>query len=244
MDGFWMAPKALAQLLAERKLTQPAYLLLHFLAESGADRPEGFATSSGWLVSATGLGKRTVRRRLRELREKHLIDYPDHERVATFTVHIDPELWKRLRPPLAPRGDPEVASGSAATSTTETARKSALEAGKAVVPSAATSRARAKIKTKTSPRGLGLGSTGPAEAAPTTPQEAASSAPELNGDRRPRCPFTYRDEEGRTIPCDVKCYDDAELAEHLLRVHRVQPAELDYEPVPPPYWPQASEGGF
>jgi hypothetical protein len=84
--GFWKAPKQLARLRAEGRLTARAYELVHFLAESGADRPEGFATSVGWLIDALGGSDSTMRRTLRALRDFDLIAYEDHSGRAVFVV--------------------------------------------------------------------------------------------------------------------------------------------------------------
>jgi DNA-binding transcriptional ArsR family regulator len=220
--GYWRAPKALPRLVAEGELTWTGYALLHFIAESGADWPEGLVTSNGSLADATRLSDRTVRRRLRELREKHLVEYEDHERVATFTIHLGPRIQMLLRPPLGSPETPDVAAAPAATPLSSNQRKPASKEGKAATTAAATSRARAKTKTKTSPRSLGLGPNGPAETAPTTPQRAASSAR--------RCPFRFRRPVGEgTVECGHRCRDEAELVEHLRLSHGVES-----ETVPPP----------
>jgi hypothetical protein len=95
---------------AEGKLTARAYELLHFLAESGADRPEGTATSVAYLRDALGGGNATVRRTLERLRDLGLIDYADHAGRAIFTVRTTPALAAladepRSQPRSKPPGD-------------------------------------------------------------------------------------------------------------------------------------------
>lgn len=92
MAGYWRAPRALARMLAERELTGSAYTLLHFVAESGADRPEGIATSIGALVDALGVSDATIRRSLKALRANGLIDYATHQGAAVFTVRTGRKL--------------------------------------------------------------------------------------------------------------------------------------------------------
>jgi hypothetical protein len=130
--GFWQAPRALARMLSERELSLSAYALLHFVAESGADRPEGFATTNEFLASALGVNERTIRRGLRSLRRKGLIDYRDHERIAIFTVRTADGLRRLLRTPLrtpeTPGVSAEPADSAADTHPSSNARKPAQEA--------------------------------------------------------------------------------------------------------------------
>ena len=77
VGGFWKAPRELARMLAERELTVSAYALLHFLGESGADRPQGLATSNGFLAESLDLSDSTVRRGLSPWREKRPSASPD-----------------------------------------------------------------------------------------------------------------------------------------------------------------------
>jgi hypothetical protein len=85
MGGWWKAPRALARMLAEGQLTLNAYALLHFLAESGADR-EPIAVSNRQLADALDVSPKTIRRALVDLRSKGLIAFDEHERVASFAV--------------------------------------------------------------------------------------------------------------------------------------------------------------
>src|SRR5262249_19969174 len=77
MGGFWKAPRALARMLAERNLTLNAYALLHFVAESGADRPDGIVTSNGSLADSLELSRKTVIRTLRALRAHGFLEFDD-----------------------------------------------------------------------------------------------------------------------------------------------------------------------
>lgn len=86
MAGFWKAPRELARMRAEGRLTARAYELLHFLAESGADRPGGIVTSVGYLLDVLGGSDATLRRTLRKLRGLGLIDYDDHRGARAFAV--------------------------------------------------------------------------------------------------------------------------------------------------------------
>jgi hypothetical protein len=66
--GFWKAPRELARMRAEGRLSLNAYAFLHFLGESGADRARGVVTSNGYLADSLGLSQRTIRRALLRLR--------------------------------------------------------------------------------------------------------------------------------------------------------------------------------
>jgi DNA-binding transcriptional ArsR family regulator len=154
--GYWQAPRALARILSERQLSLTAYALLHFIAESGADRPEGLATTNEFLASALGLNERTIRRGLRSLRRKGLVDYRDHERIAMFTVRTGDGLRTLLRTPLRtpepPAVSAEPADSPADTFHSTNARKLADEARSSGDPSADTragARGRAETDTDT-----------------------------------------------------------------------------------------------
>ena len=86
MAGFWKAPRELASMLARRELTATAYTLLHFVAESGADRAEGFVTTNAYLAEALEVSAKMIRRALLLLRTQRLVTFPEHERVALFTI--------------------------------------------------------------------------------------------------------------------------------------------------------------
>lgn len=92
MGGFWKAPRALVQLLAERRLTPTAYALLNVVAQAGADRPDGLVTTNGLLASLLDVSDSTIRRALRALREADLIAYEKHERRAAFTIRTTAHL--------------------------------------------------------------------------------------------------------------------------------------------------------
>jgi hypothetical protein len=138
-----MAPRALARMLAARELSPSAYALLHFVAEYGADWPEGFATTNGFLAGSLGISERTVRRGLQALRDDGLLDYEDHERVAVFTVRTADRLRTLLKPlESAPVSAPVSASAADTPSSTE-APEAASQAGMSAAPSG-DSRARAR----------------------------------------------------------------------------------------------------
>jgi hypothetical protein len=143
--GFWKAPRALVQLLAERKLTPSAYTLLNVVAQSGADRPGGFATTNGFLASLLEVNERTVRRALQALRATDLLDYDDHERRAVFTIRTADTLRTM-------EGASMSAGMSAATADTPASaagRDPAPARPSAAVTPADTSRARAETETET-----------------------------------------------------------------------------------------------
>jgi DNA-binding transcriptional ArsR family regulator len=147
--GYWQAPRALARMVAERELSLSAYALLNFIGQSGADRPEGFATTNEFLASALGVSDSTIRRALRALRDERLIEYVDHERVAVFTVRDGDRLRSLLRSPLRSPEMPAVTAEPAVTAATATGRDPASEEGSAAVTPADTSRARAETETET-----------------------------------------------------------------------------------------------
>jgi hypothetical protein len=84
--GFWKAPRALAQLLARRRLTPTAYALVNFVAQLGGDRPDGIVTTTSFLAGSLGVSDRTIRRALKALRRDGFVDFDDHRGSATFTV--------------------------------------------------------------------------------------------------------------------------------------------------------------
>jgi hypothetical protein len=92
VSGFWKAPRDLARMRAEGALSASAYELLHFIAESGADRPQGLQTSVGYLIDALGFSDTTARRALKRLRALDLISYENHSGVAVFTVRTTARL--------------------------------------------------------------------------------------------------------------------------------------------------------
>jgi DNA-binding MarR family transcriptional regulator len=160
MAGYWKAPRALARLLAERRLTANAYLLLNFVAQSGADRPEGIATSIGFLADSLRWHERTVRRTLRALRADGLIAFEDHPGVAIFTVRTTLALdalasEPRTQPRTEPRTPgaevaPEVTSDTASdTPAPPSDRQPAPAAGNQAVATSDTSRTRARGRGET-----------------------------------------------------------------------------------------------
>jgi hypothetical protein len=91
--GYWRAPRALAALVARRRLSASAYVLVNFVGQSGGDRRDGYTTSISFLARALSLNERTVRRALRSLRDEHgLIAYDDHAGAAIFVVRTTPAL--------------------------------------------------------------------------------------------------------------------------------------------------------
>jgi hypothetical protein len=159
--GFWKAPRALVRLLAERKLNPNAYVLLNFVAQSGADRPGGYATTIGVLARSLELNEKTVRRSLRTLRTRGLLAYDDHPGSAIFTVRTSEALaalcleTAEPRTPLGQRSDTARTPTSDTTSDTtsdsvasgEERESASIEAGRADSTSDTTSdtpRARAR----------------------------------------------------------------------------------------------------
>jgi hypothetical protein len=210
--GFWKAPRVLARMRAERVLTASAYTLINFLGQSGADRPEGIVTTNGYLASTLEISDKSVRRSLHDLRDLGLIKYTDHAGVAPFRVRTSVTDWESMTDPVT---EP-VTDVTSVTPAELTLREPASAARKPAVTTSVTSRARAETETETSPRSLGVGPNGPAETAPTTPQQAASSA------RYCRFPFVRPEGEG-TFECGHRCRDEVELADHLRNVHGVAP---------------------
>jgi hypothetical protein len=152
VPGFWKAPKALVHLLAERELTVSAYTLLHFVAESGADRPDGYTTTNEYLAVALEMSDKTVRRALVALREQGLVDYRDHERIPLFTIRTGETLRSLLRSPETPvvtaQMTAQVTADPAATPATPTTREPAPTKAQPAVTLAVPTRARAKTENK------------------------------------------------------------------------------------------------
>ena len=101
MPGYWRAPRELARMLAERELTPNGYALLHFLAESRADRPQGFHTTIGLLADVLGVHERTIRRNLVALRDLGLIAYADHAGRAAFVIRTTSALAALVSEPVS-----------------------------------------------------------------------------------------------------------------------------------------------
>jgi hypothetical protein len=109
-----MAPRVLVRMLAKHELALKEYVLVHIVAELEADQPEGIDTTNEFLAHLLEADERTVRRTLRTLREKGLVDYQDHERVAIFTIHTGPMLRTLLRTSVrTPLRSPETSRVSA-----------------------------------------------------------------------------------------------------------------------------------
>lgn len=139
---FWIAPKELVTMLARRELTVTEYTLLHVLAESDADRDDGFTTTTKHLAGVLGISDKTTRRALISLRDQGLIDYPDHERVALFTIRTTETLRSLVRSP----GTAAVTAATADTPVPATGRKPAsAEALPAVTTSVPRARARVEV---------------------------------------------------------------------------------------------------
>jgi hypothetical protein len=93
--GFFKAPRELSRLLVDREITPNEWAVVSLLGQLGADR--GWQTTSNtFLASTLDIGERTVRRVLRSLRAKNLVEYADHERVALFTVRLSADTLRSL----------------------------------------------------------------------------------------------------------------------------------------------------
>jgi DNA-binding MarR family transcriptional regulator len=108
VSGYWKAPRALVRLLTSRRVTPNEYMLLHFLAESGADRAGGVDTSNAFLADALNVSVKTIGRALRGLRARGLIEFDDH-RGAIFIVRTTAALAALEREPETPEGTREAA---------------------------------------------------------------------------------------------------------------------------------------
>jgi hypothetical protein len=251
--GFWRAPRALARMRAERELSLSAYALVHFLGESGADRPAGLVTTNAFLASALELSERTIRRALRRLREQGLVGFEDHAGVAPFRVRTSDMTRLLMSDPVSGPVSEVASDTTSDTPAPSRGREPASPDGKPALAASDASRAHTRARGDRDREKLlleaSLGSKGPAETGPPPPQEAASAAqvgkpadpePEVPVPGRPRsrgCPFQYE-----TGPCGVRCADEAALAAHLANVHGVEPEHGHYEPAPPPVWERPLEG--
>jgi DNA-binding MarR family transcriptional regulator len=90
--GFWKAPRALVQLLADRKLTPTAYAVLNVVGQAGADRPTGYTTTNRSLAALLAVNEKTIRRVLRSLRAGGFVEYDDHPGSERFTVRTTDAL--------------------------------------------------------------------------------------------------------------------------------------------------------
>jgi DNA-binding MarR family transcriptional regulator len=115
--GFFPAPRVLVPvLLAKRKLTPNAYLLLLVVCQSGADRPDGFTTSNAQLRELLGVSDKTIRRALLALEAHGLLEVEAHERVALFTITLGEELRTLVRTVLRTRETPPKSAAVSADS--------------------------------------------------------------------------------------------------------------------------------
>lgn len=95
-EPFWMAPRRLRRLLEDGELTTTEYALLHYLAEAGADREEGFSTTRALLETLLDVSRSTVLRATRKLRDLGLIELDVRERQhGAFRVLLGPSLVSR-----------------------------------------------------------------------------------------------------------------------------------------------------
>jgi hypothetical protein len=153
--GFWKAPRELARMLTLGELTPTEFALLTLVHLSGADRPGGYATTNGTLADALDVTTKTVGRALRSLREKGLLDHPDHERVAGFAVTTTDALRTLcghaadIDPPSNVRSVSPDSKIAADTDRGSEARKPASDKASRPVESADTSGAREGPETET-----------------------------------------------------------------------------------------------
>jgi Bacterial regulatory proteins, gntR family len=236
--GYWKAPRVLARLLAERELPLNAYALLNFLAQSGADRPGGIATSNGALADALDVSDVTIRRALRRLRSLDLLDFDRHQGVAVFTVKTTATLAALEGEPRSLLRSPESEVVTDVTSVTPASPPSRNSASAERSRGAATSvpsRVRAETETETFSKKVSVSPPRSAETPPSPPPtlEGASASTARGSQaagpaggkppgqpQRVRCPYPY--EPG---PCGVECSDEAALADHLLNVHGLRPQD-------------------
>jgi DNA-binding transcriptional ArsR family regulator len=102
MEGFWPAPRSLRYLLEDGEVTPTAYALLHYLAEAGADRPQGVAASYVQLARLLGVGEKTISRALGALRDRGLIGFDLRQgQRKPFRVHLGPNLRPGSREPMS-----------------------------------------------------------------------------------------------------------------------------------------------
>jgi hypothetical protein len=146
MAGFWKAPRALGRMLAIRELTLNEWALVTLLGQSGADLPDGFTTTNGYLAAAIHVDERTVRRVLASLRSRGFVAYDGHRGAAPFTVRTTAELASLADPTSDRRTDRRTDRGTGrATSDTPAvadARKPASLKGRQGVATSDSSRAR------------------------------------------------------------------------------------------------------
>jgi hypothetical protein len=140
---------------ADGRLNATEYRLLHFVAESGADRDGGLLTSNGSLVDALELSDRTVRRALAKLRALGLIAFDSHQGEAMFAVSttaslaaLEHDLGPNLGQHLGSLVTEVVTEVTSVTPRGSARRKPASRKAKRGVSTSDTSRARAETETE------------------------------------------------------------------------------------------------
>jgi hypothetical protein len=106
VSGYWKAPKFLADLLDDGVLTRTDYVVLHYVAERGADFPGGLRTSQRELAVRLKYHRKVIAAALRRLRQLELLEYEDHERVSTVTLRVSGNVDPPVRPSQVGRSTP------------------------------------------------------------------------------------------------------------------------------------------
>jgi hypothetical protein len=244
---------------AERQLSNSEYVLLHFVAEMGADRGKGIPTSNGGLTDALGVSDSTIRRGLRKLRALGLLAFTDHPGPPCSPL-APPPCWPRSRANLGHHlGHPSLHG----CEETRIGKRKNTRSTSVTSARAETERETLLLEASLSPNGpgeAGPSSSAAQEAAPPTPAKGARFPEPPPGDeerppgrRQPlTCTFEYRHpESGEAVPCGSTWHDEGDLYAHFRRQHPdADPAAYGlhdpagHEPVEPPIgpWPPEVSG--
>jgi hypothetical protein len=74
-EPYWRAPRRLARMLEDSEITATEFAIVNYIAEAGADRPDGVSTSYEGLARIFGVHTKTVSRALIHLCELEMVTY-------------------------------------------------------------------------------------------------------------------------------------------------------------------------
>jgi hypothetical protein len=228
-NGFWRAPRWLRDELDDGNLTLTQFALIHYLAESGADR-EGAATRYGDLSARFQVSQRTIERAMSQLRDRGLLAFEIKTGQRTpFRVTLGARLVEL--PPTAP---PTLQGGSVSEVTTDTT-------GDTTSDTTTTGNGRDPASTNGSSPDSTSDTTGDTtsdsrvRAETETEKERKASLYERRDAARPSAPLrccapvkTSADPDGPDGPCiSLKFANERQLREHLRNRHWLDDQQID-----------------